>query len=90
MRHSKLYEFNWRSLQHVAFGWLDGLADHIKPQEFILTTAILFLLVCRRYRLDARAVLDTAARVIKLAADNYGSLELRAIRTYLKEELRDA
>jgi hypothetical protein len=85
----RLYDVNWRELQHVAFGWLTALDHQLRPAQYVATVAVLFLAVCERFKLEPRRVLEVTERIMRHARDGKGSTELRAMRTYLREELKD-
>lgn len=90
MRHDRLYDVNWHLLRHVTFGWIDRL-DKVKqktPADIVMAAAINLLLICERFGLDPRRVMDTADRVVRRARDVAPQYP-RAIEQYLKEELRD-
>lgn len=71
--------------QQVAFKALDALQGSLAGQQ-AAATAMLFLLVCQRYRLDPREVLWKGERVLRDALTEGRGEYVRAIKTYLKEE----
>lgn len=72
--------------QMVAFSLLDSM-QHIKPQGLQLSgTAMMFLLMCTRFKQDPREVLNKTSRVLYDAFSEGRGEHVRAIRNYLEEE----
>ena len=73
--------------QLVAFKVLDGLSQE-KPGDQLVGIAMMFLMMCERFKQDPREVLDVSHRVL------YDSLSIgrgehtRAIKQYLNVELK--
>lgn len=90
MRHDRLYDVQWRQVKQAAFAWIDSLQrlKHTAPVQVVTGTALNFLLVCERFKLNPRRVLETADKVLRRAREADPQYP-RAIAQYLKEELRD-
>lgn len=91
MRHEDLYAIQWRDIRQAAFAWVDNLRKikHTTPTQVVMGIAVTFLLVCARFKLDPREVLNTADRVIRRCKD-VDPQYIRAIEQYFKEELQDS
>ena len=91
MRHDRLYDVRWKFVKQAAFAYIDML-DRTKlsktPNMVIMGVAVLFLMVCERFKLEPRRVLDTADRVLRRARDVEPQFP-RGIAEYLKKELPD-
>ena len=88
MRHDRLYDVQWALVKQVSFAYLTQL-DKIKirnPSQVVVGIAVLFLLVCERFRLDPPRVLETAGRVLRRARDVEPQYP-RGIAEYLQKEL---
>lgn len=91
MRHEALYDVHWRMVKRAALSWLDRVQDIAKgesPAQIVIATAVLFLMVCKRFNLNEREVLTTADRVLRRAWDVDPQYP-RAIQQYLREEMTD-
>jgi hypothetical protein len=55
----------------------------------VAAVATLFLIICKRYRVDVRRVLETTDRIVRDAQETH-PVEMRAMARYLREELPDA
>lgn len=90
MRHEQLYDVRWRWVKQASFAYLD-MMDKAKLRhspQVVMGIACLFLLVCERFNLNVRAVLDTADMVLRRARDIEPQYP-RGIAEYLKKELHD-
>ena len=73
--------------QIIAFKVLEGLQQE-KPGKVLVGVAMMFLMLCERFKVKPRDVLDVAHRVL------YDSLSIgrgehtRAIKTYMNMELK--
>jgi hypothetical protein len=73
--------------QKVAFTLLD-MIQGIEPKGLQLSgVALMFLLMCERYKQNPREVLDKSSRVLYDAFLEGRGEYIRAIQNYLKEEL---
>lgn len=72
--------------QRVAFRALDVVQTE-KPGPQVVGIAILFLLLCTRFKQDPRQVLDKAGRVLYDSLSIGKGEQTRAIKTYLEKEL---
>jgi hypothetical protein len=90
MRYDKLYDVDWHLLRHVTFGWIDaiGRIKRASPADVVVAAAINLLLVCERFKLNPRRVMDTADRVVRRARDVAPQYP-RAIEQFLNEEFQD-
>ena len=90
MRHDRLYDVRWDFLKLVTFNWISGLdkMKHKSAADVVISTAVALILICRRFKLDARRVMDTADRIIRRAEDVTPQYP-RAISQYLREEFTD-
>ena len=91
MKPDALYAVQWRFVRQAAMTWIDRLDKiaHKAPAQVVMSLAITFLLVCKRFDLWPPDVLVTADRVIKRcrAVDPQ---YIRALDQYFKEELPDS
>lgn len=69
----------------AAYGTLDG-AQTFPPAMQVMGAAVLFHELCSELRVDPSEMLDKARRVVRHATDHY-SLELEALRKYIKGEI---
>lgn len=75
------------SSQRVAFALLDAMQG-IEPKGLQLSgTALMFLLMCEKSKLDPRDVLDKASHILHRAFIEGRADHIRAIQTYLDKEL---
>lgn len=78
-------------MKQASFAYIDML-DRTKltktPNMVVMGVAVLFLLVCERFKLEPREVLDTAARVLRRAREVEPQYP-RGISEYLHKELPD-
>ena len=93
MRIQDLYDVRWRNIRQITFSVIDFFGKLVgrgeaRPRDLVQGIAIMFLLVCARFKLEPRDVLETAARVTRYAKDTEPQY-VRAIEAYLREELRD-
>jgi len=90
MRYDRLYDVRWRWIKQVSFAYLDTLdkISHKTPAQVVSGVAVLFLLVCERFELDPRRVLETADRILRRARD-VEPMYPRGIAEYLTRELRE-
>lgn len=91
MRIQDLYDVSWRHIRQVSFAWIDFYGKLLakgeaRPRDLVQGVAVLFLLVCARFKLEPREVLETASRVIRYAKDTEPQY-VRGIEAYLREEL---
>jgi len=90
MRHDRLYDVKWALLRHASFAWIDSM-DRLKmrhPADVVMATAVCLILICQRFGLEPRRVMDTADRVLRRAKDVTPQYP-RAIEHWLKEEFSD-
>jgi hypothetical protein len=85
---SKLYDLKTIDLRDCSIRMMMSVQRQ-KPEQIVAATAVLLLLICRRYRIDVRRVLETTERVLRDAADKH-PVEIRGLKTYMNEELPDA
>ena len=90
MRHDRLYDVRWDFLKLVTFQWISTLdkMKHKSAADVVTATAVTLLLVCRRFGLEPRRVMDTAERIVRRAEDVNPQYP-RAISQYLAEEFTD-
>jgi hypothetical protein len=74
-----------RQTIQTAYAALSG-AQSEPPAQQVMAYAVLFAEACQVLRLDPSQALDAARRVTRHAEDNY-SLELRALRQFITQEL---
>jgi len=91
MRYDRLYDVDWHILRHVTFSWIDtfGRIKKTRPADIVVAAAINLILICERFKLDPRRVMDTADRVVRRARDVAPQYP-RAIEQFLREEFTDA
>lgn len=68
----------------TAYAGVAGMQDSPSPLR-LMATAVLFLETCKVLRLDPSEMIDKAHRLTRHAED-HASIELAALRTYLKQE----
>lgn len=88
MRHDRLYDVHWNVTRHVLMAWFTAM-DNSKlrrPVDVVMASATVFLLVCERFNLNPRRVLDTADRVIRRARDHQPQY-VRGAEEYLRKEV---
>lgn len=86
-----MFNVQWAYVKRVGQQWLDAM-DRTRmtiPGQVVLGIAVTFLMICKRYELNPREVLDVADRVIRKGWD-LDPRYLRGMRDYFKEELPDA
>ncbi len=90
MRLQRLYDVRWHLVKQASFGYLNQLdnAQIRDPAQIITGVAVLLLLICERFKLEVRDVLDTAARVLRRAKEVEPQYP-RGISSYLRTELPD-
>lgn len=91
MRHDRLYDVKWRLVKQASFAYIDmmdrtGLRN--TPNMVVIGVSVLFLLVCERFKLEPRRVLETADRVLRRAREVEPQFP-RGIAEYLAKELPD-
>lgn len=74
----------WHTVQ-TAYAAITAMQEQ-PPHERVAAVFLLFNEVCAQARLDPSQALDMARRMARHAEDNY-SIELRALRTYIREEI---
>jgi len=85
---AKLYDVHTVGIKDVAMRIIMTLSKE-RPEAVVAGLATLFILICKRYGVEVRAVLDVTDRVLRDAADTH-PVEIRALKRYLKQELNDA
>ena len=82
-----MYDVRWQDVRLVAFSWIDAI-QRIKqrPAQMVVGLAVTFLLVCHRFGLEPRDVLEVAARVLNRARDVTPQYP-RGIEEYLRNEV---
>jgi hypothetical protein len=83
----KLYNVTPRAMKDVALKCC-GVLQRSQGETVVAGVACFFLAICKRYDMDVRRVLDVTDRVIRDAQDK-DPVEMRALATYLREELND-
>lgn len=83
----KLHEVTPLALKNYAMLALN-LLQRRKPAEIVAAIGTVFILLCKRYRVDPRKVLDVNDKMIRVAQEEH-SVEMRALARYLKEDLPD-
>lgn len=73
----------WYTIQ-TAYAAVSAAQDSPKPQQ-VMGLVVLFYELCIRLQLDPSEMLDKARRLVRHAEDHH-SLELEALRNYIKEE----
>ena len=73
--------------QKAAFTVLDILQGVNPPGVRVVSVAFMLLMICRRFRLDPRDVLDKTDRMIRDSLSKGRGEYVRAIREYLREEV---
>ncbi|NRA09623.1 MAG: hypothetical protein HRU02_15820 [Myxococcales bacterium] len=91
MRLQDIYDVRWSRVREQAFAYIN-LFGKAKDQGFaqerdlVTGVAVNFLLVCERFKLDPRRVLETADRITRRARD-VSPQYVRGIEEYLAQEL---
>lgn len=88
MIRDQLFNVQWEYVKQVGQQWLDALdrKRHAKGGQVLISSAIIFLMLCKRYDLNPREILDIADRVIRKGWD-LDPRYLRGMRDYFKEVL---
>ena len=73
--------------QQDAFKVINALQSEPAGHQ-IAAIAVTFLMVCQRYKVDPRAVLDKASRIAYDAFSEGRGEYIRAIQNYIREELK--
>lgn len=81
----KLNLVGLRPVGNVAMAITDSV-QHWRPEERVVGAAAFFLLLCKRYQIEAGEAFRIASRVIK--AQHGDRSELAAAEAYLEHELR--
>ncbi len=87
LRLDTLYDVKVYDLKQVIFHVTNTLSTHT-PAQIVAGVGALFLLLCKRYGVEPRRVLEANERMMRDAQDNH-PVEMRAIKTYLREDLAD-
>jgi hypothetical protein len=85
MNRDRLSMVPARDTVQTAYAALSG-AQSADPAQQVMAYAILFKEACQVLRLDVSQMLDAATRLTRHAEDTY-SLEVHALRDYIKKEL---
>ncbi len=72
--------------QRVAFRVVDVIQTE-KPGHQVIGTAMLFLMLCSRFKQDPRQVLDKASHVLYDSFSEGTGEKVRALKTYMELEL---
>lgn len=87
LRLDKLYNLDRVRIKDACLRIVYAL-DKERAEAVVAASAVFFLEVCDRYGVDVRRVLETTDRVRKDIREK-NSVEYRALKRYLKEELPD-
>jgi hypothetical protein len=87
MNNNDLYNTDPRDMKDVALKCC-GVLQRTRASVVVGGVACFFLGICRRFKMDPRCVLDITDRVMRDATDKH-PVEMRALATYLREELND-
>lgn len=87
LRMDRLYDASFNKLRKGIYAWVHAQVRE-RPENTVAAAAAMFLLLCQRYKLSPRRVLDVSERVLRDASDRQ-PVELRAMRRLLREELPD-
>ena len=88
LRFDRLYDVTPDRLRKSALRMLHRMANR-KPEDIVIGISTLFILICQRYRVEPRAVLEVAERILRDMGDKNPPV-LRGMKRYLKEDLPDA
>jgi chorismate mutase len=88
LRIDKLYDVTSIGIKNVSIRMLTA-AQKEKPEAIVSAIATLLLMVCKRYRIEPREVLDVTTRIIRDAQESH-PVEMRAMQRFLREDLPDA
>lgn len=87
-----LNEAKWSIVKILAFGMIENLdqgTDKLRrPRYAVVAAGVFFLLVCRRFKLDPRRVLDIAGRHIQHSHE-VDPMYTRGMEQFLVEEFPD-
>ncbi len=86
-RLDKLYTLDPKQMQVMALQCVNAWNGR-NDAQIIGAMSFLFFAICKRYRVDIRAVLEVMERVVRDAKEKR-PVEMRALATYLREELKD-
>lgn len=76
----------WHTVQ-TAYAAVSAMQDKPTPER-VMGAFLLFHELCTELRIDPSQALDAARRVSRTAEDHH-SVELRALRNYIREEARN-
>ena len=91
MKLQDMYNVRWNLVKRTLFAWftmLDQVGYRPGAGDVVAASGIGFLLICERFGVDPREVLNTCNRIVTKAEDIDPEYP-RAIRMFLKKELRD-
>ena len=81
----KLYDLTAHGIRECSMRVLTHLQKE-KPEAAVGAVAVLLLMICERYFVDVRRVLEVTDRIIRDAREKH-PVEMRAMSRYLREEL---
>lgn len=88
MNIDRFYSLTAESNQVAAFTVLTGLDGSLKDEEMVAGIATFLLMLCARYNLDVRAVLDVSSRRTKDGFSEGRGEHIRAIQEYVRGEFK--
>lgn len=83
---TKLYDLTSHGIRELCMKMLLRLQKE-QPSAVVGGIAALFLMICDRYAVDPRRVLEITDRVLRDARDKH-PVEMRAMARYIREELK--
>mgnify|MGYP000231654092 CR=1 FL=1 len=91
MIRDQMFNVQWHFVKQVCQQWLSALdkQKYKLPGQVVVASAITLIMICERYKLNPREVMDIADRVIRKGWD-LDPRYIRGMRDYYKEELKDA
>mgnify|MGYP001475105023 CR=1 FL=1 len=83
-------ELSMVNLEHVcqlAFKFIDVAQKDNPPAVQVAALAVMFKIICSRFKVKETKMLELADRIIKHDDKVYWRVELAALRDYMREEL---
>jgi hypothetical protein len=90
MIRDSMFNVQWHFVKQVCQSWLNSLdkQKYKLPGQIVVASAVTLIMICERYKLNPREVMDIADRVIRKGWD-LDPRYIRGMRDYFKEELVD-
>jgi hypothetical protein len=84
---TKIHNISHAAMKDVALKCC-GVLQKTPGEVVVAGVACFFLIICKRYNMPVRRVLEATERVVRDSQEQ-NPVEMRALATYLKRELND-